>query len=96
MFLIIFLWTPPHFWALALFKSADYERVGVPMDAERARSCIDGAPDPRLHAGHRVDGVLPQPWAIPASLWRSRCKAPRHRLHRLDLEGAAHGPTAIP
>jgi len=31
MFLIIFLWTPPHFWALALFKSADYERVGVPM-----------------------------------------------------------------
>src|SRR5690606_17315026 len=31
MFLIIFLWTPPHFWALALFKSSDYERVGVPM-----------------------------------------------------------------
>jgi protoheme IX farnesyltransferase len=31
MFLIIFLWTPPHFWALALCRSADYERVGVPM-----------------------------------------------------------------
>ncbi|NMG38886.1 protoheme IX farnesyltransferase [Chelativorans sp. ZYF759] len=31
MFLIIFLWTPPHFWALALFKSDDYGRVGVPM-----------------------------------------------------------------
>jgi protoheme IX farnesyltransferase len=30
-FLIIFLWTPPHFWALALFKSGDYERAGVPM-----------------------------------------------------------------
>jgi protoheme IX farnesyltransferase len=30
-FLIIFLWTPPHFWALALFKSEDYERAGVPM-----------------------------------------------------------------
>ena len=30
-FLIIFLWTPPHFWALALFKSNDYERAGVPM-----------------------------------------------------------------
>lgn len=28
---IIFLWTPPHFWALALVKSADYARVGVPM-----------------------------------------------------------------
>jgi protoheme IX farnesyltransferase len=25
------MWTPPHFWALALFKSGDYERAGVPM-----------------------------------------------------------------
>jgi len=31
LFLIIFLWTPPHFWALALFKSGDYQRAGVPM-----------------------------------------------------------------
>lgn len=31
LFMIIFLWTPPHFWALALFKSGDYEAVGVPM-----------------------------------------------------------------
>ncbi len=31
LFLIIFLWTPPHFWALALYKAGDYERVGVPM-----------------------------------------------------------------
>ena len=29
--LIIFLWTPPHFWALALVKSADYARAGIPM-----------------------------------------------------------------
>ena len=31
MFLIIFLWTPPHFWALALYRTGDYDRVGVPM-----------------------------------------------------------------
>ncbi|MHB2265404.1 heme o synthase [Aliihoeflea sp. PC F10.4] len=31
LFLIIFLWTPPHFWALALFKSDDYGRAGIPM-----------------------------------------------------------------
>ncbi len=31
MFAIIFLWTPPHFWALALYRTADYDRVGVPM-----------------------------------------------------------------
>ncbi|HHN66464.1 MAG TPA: protoheme IX farnesyltransferase [Thermopetrobacter sp.] len=31
LFLIIFLWTPPHFWALALFRNADYAAAGVPM-----------------------------------------------------------------
>ena len=31
LFLIIFFWTPPHFWALALYKSDDYERAGIPM-----------------------------------------------------------------
>jgi protoheme IX farnesyltransferase len=31
LFLIIFLWTPPHFWALALFKAEEYGRAGIPM-----------------------------------------------------------------
>lgn len=31
LFGIIFLWTPPHFWALSLFIKKDYEKVGVPM-----------------------------------------------------------------
>jgi len=31
LFLIIFMWTPPHFWALALVRVRDYERAGVPM-----------------------------------------------------------------
>lgn len=31
MFLIIFMWTPPHFWALAIVRKSDYERAGVPM-----------------------------------------------------------------
>jgi heme o synthase len=31
LFLIVFFWTPPHFWALALVKQNDYGRVGVPM-----------------------------------------------------------------
>ena len=31
LFLIIFLWTPPHFWALALYKQGDYGAAGVPM-----------------------------------------------------------------
>ena len=31
LFLIIFMWTPPHFWALAIAKLEDYERAGIPM-----------------------------------------------------------------
>src|SRR5262245_40183687 len=31
LFLLIFMWTPPHFWALALYRAGDYEKAGVPM-----------------------------------------------------------------
>lgn len=31
LFAIIFIWTPPHFWALALYKSDDYQNAGIPM-----------------------------------------------------------------
>jgi len=31
LFLIIFVWTPPHFWALALYRTDDYQRSGLPM-----------------------------------------------------------------
>ena len=31
LFLIVFLWTPPHFWALSLYRTDDYVRAGVPM-----------------------------------------------------------------
>ncbi len=31
LFLIIFIWTPPHFWALALYREKEYAKVGIPM-----------------------------------------------------------------
>ena len=31
LFLIIFVWTPPHFWALALYRVEDYRKAGLPM-----------------------------------------------------------------
>ena len=31
LFAIIFLWTPPHFWALALYRCEDYEKANIPM-----------------------------------------------------------------
>jgi protoheme IX farnesyltransferase len=46
LFAIIFMWTPPHFWALSLYRSGDYEKAGVPMlpvvagDAETRRQIL--------------------------------------------------------
>jgi protoheme IX farnesyltransferase len=31
LFAIVFMWTPPHFWALAIVRKSDYARAGVPM-----------------------------------------------------------------
>jgi protoheme IX farnesyltransferase len=31
LLLIIYVWTPPHFWALALYRRSDYARAGLPM-----------------------------------------------------------------
>ena len=39
---IIFMWTPPHFWALSLWRSDDYARAGVPM-----LPVVQGKPDTR-------------------------------------------------
>src|SRR5690606_6172954 len=35
LFLVVFFWTPPHFWALALFVNSDYSKAGVPRPEER-------------------------------------------------------------
>ena len=48
MFALIFFWTPPHFWALALFRNDDYARAGVPMLPVTARAARDAQPYPRL------------------------------------------------
>lgn len=42
LFLLIFLWTPPHFWALALYRHGEYGKVGVPMmpDAKGAQRTL--------------------------------------------------------
>jgi protoheme IX farnesyltransferase len=39
LFAIIFMWTPPHFWALSLYRSDEYERAGVPMLPVVAGAC---------------------------------------------------------
>jgi protoheme IX farnesyltransferase len=52
--LIIFLWTPPHFWALALYRSGDYARAGVPM-----LPVVRGKPVTRWHIFAYVLALVP-------------------------------------
>ena len=56
--LIIFLWTPPHTWALVLMVTKDYERVGVPM-LPIAKGGADAAPDPDLRGRAGLATLLP-------------------------------------
>ena len=58
MFALIFMWTPPHFWALALFMKEDYHKAGVPM-----LTVTHGRKSTRLHI--LVYTVL----LVPVSLW---------------------------
>jgi heme o synthase len=55
LFAIIFFWTPPHFWALALFVQSDYAKVGIPMMPVVAGRKIDAPPDMVVHAGAHPD-----------------------------------------
>ena len=55
LFLIIFLWTPPHFWALSLNLAGEYARAGVPMVAGRSRQGRNKAPDSSLQRSSGSD-----------------------------------------
>ena len=62
LFGVIFMWTPPHFWALSLYASADYERAGVPM-----LPVVAGARSTRWHVLLYTVALLPftlLPWAL--------------------------------
>ncbi len=76
LFLIIFMWTPPHFWALALYRSRDYERAGVPM-----LPVVAGARETRKQI--LIYSLLLVPLACRAVLHRPR----RHHVSR-DLRRA--------
>jgi protoheme IX farnesyltransferase len=62
LFGIIFLWTPPHFWALSLYAHTDYERAGVPM-----LPVVSGAKETRRQVVFYTFALVPfslLPWAF--------------------------------
>ena len=65
--LIIFIWTPPHFWALALYRNKDYEKSGLPM-----LPVTHGANFTRLHIllySFALFGTTLLPFAVRMSGW---------------------------
>lgn len=60
LFMIIFLWTPPHFWALCLYRSGDYHKAKVPM-----LTVVAGKPKTRLYIflySVSLVAIVPFPW----------------------------------
>ena len=68
LFAIVFVWTPPHFWALSLVLRDDYATAGVPMLPVVSGARRDPAADPVVDAGHRRR----QPAALRAGHGRHR------------------------
>ncbi len=67
LFAIIFMWTPPHFWALALFMKSDYAKVGIPM-----MPVVAGEPSTRrqiLIYTVLLAPVAIAPWVIGGTSW---------------------------
>ena len=97
LFAIIFIWTPPHFWALALVKSGDYARAGVPMMPNVKGRDPHAAGDPALYLVLVPLGVTPWLIGVGGALygaaavvarrgawrsWRRGCSGPRRRARR--------------
>ena len=94
LFAIIFLWTPPHFWALSLFVRSDYAAAGMPMLPVVAGVAEHAPPDLPLQpadggGGGRALAARPD----RADLWRLRGDA-QLRLRRAARRGCL--PTARP
>ena len=96
LFLIIFFWTPPHFWALSLYRAEDYARAGIPMLPVVAGERGNAPPDFALHA----DTGAARRCAMAARLCRAglwprgaRC---RRRHDRACAAGARRAATATP
>ena len=98
LFLLIFMWTPPHFWALALFRDGDYAKAGVPMLPVVAGQRATKIADADLHAA----AVARWRWRLATSAWPARSTARRAVLlgglfiARGGARAATTTPTAAP
>jgi protoheme IX farnesyltransferase len=98
---IIFLWTPPHFWALSLYRRDDYERAGLPMLPVTHGEGLHAAADRSLHGGagrkHAGRGATrgPGPALHRERRDPGRALRPRSRTPEAGAE-RAEGAAAVP
>ena len=92
LFAIIFLWTPPHFWALSLFVRSDYAAAKVPDAAGRRRYPEHPTADPALQRADRRRGDRAvRAWAHGPDLRSHRGRPQRDVRHP---RGGGASPTA--
>ena len=72
LFLIVFLWTPPHFWALSLNRTDEYARAGVPMLPVVAGKTETKRQIPIYSTMLLPISLLPWAWICRGILWRDR------------------------
>ena len=90
LFLIIFLWTPPHFWALALFKSDEYAPCRHPDDAERRGRCRrHAARSSPIRCCSRRSACCPGCSAMPRMGYGVVAGGARRRLRLVRLEACS-------
>ena len=96
LFLIIFFWTPPHFWALSLYRTDDYARAGIPMLPVVAGAKRNPPPDSALYAA----AGAARRRAVAAGLCRTalwhRCGRRRRRHDRAGAARARRTNAATP
>ena len=94
LFAIIFYWTPPHFWALALIKQGEYAKAGVPDDAGGEGRGADQVGDADLHpaaaAAHDHAGGVRCARAVLRRRGRAAGRAAALVLHRPAARGRGH------
>ena len=88
LFLIIFLWTPPHFWALALFKVGDYAAAGIPMMPNVAGEASTRRQIFVYSLLLAPVGVLPWALGFASGFYGVGLGGARRRFHLVRLESA--------
>ena len=96
LFALIFFWTPPHFWALALYRSGDYAKAGVPMlpvvagrDATRKQILIYSLIVAPLGVLPAFVGVTSAAYGVFGALLGAAFIGLAFRLYRSDKDGHA-------